>query len=334
VCAHRGARVAEYDREMGAGWALATGVVLAAACGAQPDAVQTADTDILPPATTELTSPPISSDDRGAAVIVTGSFGADGTLCPQEETECDYGLAIDGAVGDVVAGDFVVGQGWYDGRRVVLVAPFTRQESPFHMVPADSPPGGATYSQQELLDASSKVGDMVTQGVFSVEGGYSLDDARDRVVVPIEALDAVGRAALDQLPAVVAVPFIELLDRPLSELPAWLSTVEGTVDMLTAASRFRGGMDALGTFTMNYDSAADCLYAEFDDQRSTFVWPFGYSATESNGIVTVFDARGAPVATSGEQIQLGGGDAGGTNLIGVAGDNRCDAAKFWVVNGG
>jgi hypothetical protein len=317
---------------MGPGWALAAGVVLVAACGAQPDAVQSVDTDVVPSSTTTNLADQIVSDERGTAVIVTGTLGPDGTLCPQEETDCGYGIAIDGAVGDVAAGDFVVGQGWYDGRRIALAAPFTQHESPF--APAASSDVSAAFTEQDLLDSSSKVADMVTGGLFAVQGGYGLDERRDRVVVPIEALDSAGRAALDQLPAVVGVPFIELLDRPLSALPAWQSPVPGTVDLLTESGRFRGGLAALGTFMMQYDSTANCLYAEFEDQRGTFIWPFGYSATETAGVVTVFDVRGSPVATTGVQAELGGG-GGDAIMPGVAtGNNRCEATMFWFVNGG
>ena len=87
--------------------------------------------------------------------------------------------------------------------------------------------------------------ELVIRGVPVVEDGHGIGDRRNRVVVPIEALDAVGRAALGQLAAVVGASFIELLDRPLSELPAWCSAVESTADLITEAGRFRGEMAAL-----------------------------------------------------------------------------------------
>ncbi len=304
------------------GWVLAASLTILSSCGQA-----TSSTSVL--GTSAQFG--LSSDERGVAVAVMGTLSADGTVCPGEESECDYGIVVDGPAGDGRPGDFVVGRGWYDGRRLLLASPVNRVQSPFNETASDE---AISFTEDQLFDASSRVSDLVTQGVFVVQGGYGFGDRRNRVVVPIEALDAPGGAALDQLPAVVPVPFIRLLDRPLSELPAWQSAVDGTVDLITAAGRYRGGMAALGTFTIQYDSTANCLYAEFDVKRSSFVWPFGYSATESEGVVTVFDPLGASVATSGVQVQLGGGDAGSTKVIGVTGDNTCGAATLWVVNGG
>jgi hypothetical protein len=118
----------------------------------------------------------------------------------------------------------------------------------------------------------------------------------------------------------------------MSELPQWKYAVPGTLDLITIASRASGGMDALGNFTMQYDSSDNCLYAELDGQRTTFVWPFGYSGSSSDGVVTVFDARGEPVARTGEEIQLGGG-GGDAIVVLVTGDDRCSATSFWFVNG-
>ncbi len=128
------------------------------------------------------------------------------------------------------------------------------------------------------------------------------------------------------------MPFIELLDRPLSELPAWQPAVKGTVEMITMASRSNVGMDALGRFALRYDETANCIYADVEGQRLTLVWPFGYSATEADGVVTVFDPRGGPVASAGEVVELGGGFVGAESLTGTAGDNRCGASSFWIVH--
>lgn len=385
---------------MGAGRRLAGRVAAAAllgSCGAQPDIAPTATIPETTPA------PRISSDERGAAVAVSGTLSADGTLCPAEQGECDYGVVIEGGAGDVAPGDFVVGQGWYDGRRVVLAAPLVRRESPSaqpsyqSLCPEMSNPAsvdtntaldtarsivggedptndvlaaawidratnvltlwfardldsyrdvllnaygdmkvclvdGARLSLQELFDVSERLDEMLRQRGVAVQGGPMIDELRNRVVVPIEAMDAAARIELEQFDSVVAVPFIELIDRPLSELPQWQYAVPGTVDLITMASRMSGEMDALGTFTMWYDASANCLYAEVDGQRSTFVWPFGYSGTSSDGVVTVFDARGEPAARTGEEIQLGGG-GGDAIMVLVTGDDRCSATSFWFVNG-
>jgi hypothetical protein len=194
---------------------------------------------------------------------------------------------------------------------------------------------GARFSQRELFDAARQISELQQQGLFVVQGGFSIDGRANRVVVPIESLDATGRAALDQIAAVVAVPYVELLDQPVDALPGWQPAVTGTVDLITAASRSTAGMDALGSFTIQYDADGNCLYWEQDGRRGTLAWPFGFSATEADGVATVFDASGAEVVTTGEAVELGGGGGSletwvpGTTFVG---DNLCGATELWVVN--
>jgi hypothetical protein len=128
---------------------------------------------------------------------------------------------------------------------------------------------------------------------------------------------------------------------PLADLPAWHPAVEGTVDLLTYAARVDGGMAALIRLTLQYNAAGNCLYADVDGQRYAVVWPFGYSATESDGSVTVFDPRGDQVAVTGEPIELGGGNDSGVGDGGAGGwvdrgttGSSCDAKAFWIVNNG
>jgi hypothetical protein len=308
-------------------------MVLASSCGTQ--AGSTTVPSVTSP--TSSTTPHVSSDDRGVAVTVTGVLSAATTLCPAQEPTCGYALALDGTLGDVADGDFVVGRGWYDGHRVLLAGPLTRGDSPFAQAASQQRP---RFSDLELREASDHVIALMNEGTFLVEGGFSIDEGRNRVVVPIEAIDSGGRAELDKLEAVVAVPFIELLDRPLSDLPAWYPAVAGTVDLLTSAARSQGGMDALVTLTLQYDAGANCLYADVDGLRYALVWPFGYSATKSDGVVTIFDPRGDEVAVTGEQIELGGGDDAGAGDGGDGGwidrtteGSTCSASSFWIVNG-
>lgn len=308
--------------------AVGFSAVLAAACGAPAE----------PAATTGTSRPAITSDERGVALTITGVLTAGSTLCPAEQPTCGSALALDGSLGDVTEGDFVVGDGWYDGHRVTLARPLIRGASPFTPVASQQ---DAQFSEQELNDASDAVIALWEHGVFVIQGGFAIDEHRNRVVVPIEAIDSGGRAALDGLEAVIAVPFVELLDRPLAELPPWHPAVEGNVDLLTYMARVSGGMAALGRFTLQYDEADNCVFAEVEGQRYTVVWPFGYSATESDGVATVFDPRGEQVAVTGAQIELGGGNDSGVGDGGVGGwidratrGSTCTATSFWIVNGG
>jgi hypothetical protein len=195
---------------------------------------------------------------------------------------------------------------------------------------------GARFSQRELHDAADHVFQLQEEGAFRVQGGFQIGGRSNRLIVPVEALDATGRTAIEQVAAVVAVPFIELLDQPLAALPPWQSVVVGTVDLITAAARSSAGMDALGTFTIRYDMDGNCVYWESDGRRGTLAWPFGYSATEANGTATVFDAGGNEVAVTGELLELGGGGGAiGPSFPGpgFVGDNLCGATELWVVNG-
>jgi len=190
---------------------------------------------------------------------------------------------------------------------------------------------GATYSEAELMAAQKRLGELVQQGMFHPEGGYGTDHGANRVVVPLEAVDPTGRRELNQLPAVVAVPFIELVDRPLAQLPVYQSAVIGNVDVLTAGARGAGGMAALWTGTLHYDVSGNCLYAGEDGERTTIEWPFGYTAVAKDGVVTVHDAGGAQVAATDQTLELGGGGVAAADLWNVVGDNYCGATTVWVV---
>jgi hypothetical protein len=308
--------------------AVVVGVAFVVACGTQPERV----------VSTVAAEPDITSDERGVAVTITGVVSAATTLCPAEQPACGSALVLDGAAGDATDGDFVVGQGWYDGHRVTLARPLIRGESPFTQAPSQQ---DSQFSEQQLNEASDAVVALWEQGAFVIQGGFAIDELRNRVVVPIEAIDQVGRAALDRLAAVLAVPFIELLDRPLAELPPWHRAVEGNVDLLTYAARVGGGMAALATFTLQYDTTGNCLFTDAEGRRYAVVWPFGYSATQAEGVVTVFDTRGDRVAVTGEQIQLGGGGDSGVGDGGEGGwidratyGSSCAATAFWIVNAG
>ncbi len=191
---------------------------------------------------------------------------------------------------------------------------------------------GAKYSEAELMSAMQRVGALHESGVLSIQGGFGADTIGNRVPVPVEALDPAGRAELDAIPGVVAAPLIELIDRPLSDLPAWRSALPGTIDLITASSRSNGGMTALGTFTLQYDAEANCLFYDEEGGRATIVWPFGFTASLVDGVATVFAPDGVVVASAGVEVQMGGGWVGDAPLTDVLGDNRCGATNVFVAN--
>lgn len=110
------------------------------------------------------------------------------------------------------------------------------------------------------------------------------------------------------------------------------------VDILTDPAPSRGGMDALGTFVLEYDADLNCLYHVEEDNngepgtggRVVIQWPFGYTAAHQTGKVIIFDDTGKPVTASGVQFQLGGG---GDSFDGSGVPGGCDAIGIWYANG-
>ncbi len=191
---------------------------------------------------------------------------------------------------------------------------------------------GATFSERELFAASRAVGELTRAGVFLTQGGWGIGRS-NRLVVSIEALDPSGRSALDALPAVVPVPFLELLDRPLADLPKWRSPVAGDVDLLTDERRATQSMLALGTYSLRYDRTGNCVYADLPiGGRLTFLWPFGFAARRSGDEAIIYDASGREFARTGAQYQLGGGGGSQAPSVAFAGRNICDATGVWIVS--
>ena len=104
------------------------------------------------------------------------------------------------------------------------------------------------------------------------------------------------------------------------------------VPVLTGEPSF---MEALGTFTLQYDEELNCLYQDEPDNngepgtggRVVVQWPRGTTASLANNVVTIVDAAGNELARSGEPVTLTGG---GTAFLG---SDHCNAIGIWVVNG-
>lgn len=193
---------------------------------------------------------------------------------------------------------------------------------------------GAEFSERELADANAAVAQLMERELFAVEGGWGIDAGLNRVLVPIEAIDADGRRALDKLPAVVAVPFIELVDRPLADLPRFQGVATGNVDLLTSSTRSPGGMAAQLVTRLQYDADGNCVYFEDDSMRGTVLWPLGSVANVADGVVTVNDAAGHRIAVTGQRVTLAGGIVPAVSLHGVDGNNYCGATNVFVVAAG
>lgn len=191
---------------------------------------------------------------------------------------------------------------------------------------------GARYSAADLEDVSAQIVKFEGERLIQTDGGHGTDVAGNVVVVPLQSISPHGRAAVDALgPRVVAIPFIELLDRDLSSLPKYQPPLIADLEILTQSSRGGLGLKALATFTLHYDSSEQCVYltALESDTRVAPVWPYGYSARRLPA--TVFDPSGRSVASPGQELQL----AGGYQVLAAEyfdGTNLCGATEMWIVS--
>ena len=110
------------------------------------------------------------------------------------------------------------------------------------------------------------------------------------------------------------------------------AAADGSVEVLTHDSD--DGLDALGSFTLQYDPELNCLYHDEADNngepgtggRVTVIWPSGYSAMIDGDEVNVLDADGAVVARTNATFQIAGGSG--------PADGHCDSIGAWFANGG
>lgn len=79
--------------------------------------------------------------------------------------------------------------------------------------------------------------------------------------------------------------------------------------IVTSTTPTLSGMEALMTATLVIDEDG-CVFAKTLGGRSGLVWPDGYSVRRDAGSFDVVDAAGDVVASSGEDLAIGGGAAG------------------------
>jgi hypothetical protein len=306
----------------------------------------------------------IASEDNPVVVEVTGSYDGRRVLASSAPVPVEYPPIAsvefaslcpdlqgtpalnpdDTLVQDVT--NYTLGQAdyaamWWDREMATLTVWFKGDDVSAHReaiarIAGEEPvcvAGGARYSETELLEASSLLnGFEDSRGLALATWGYGVGGVSNRIDLPLEELDAETRDALTELVGdrVVPYPYLYLPAASLAELPTPIPVVEGDVDLNTSRVRVGGGMDALGQFTIGYDSELNCVYFPGDENgasgRTVPVWPFGYSATSSPLVIHDYD--GNLLAGEGDQIELGGGfvDAGFVE------GNTCGAAGAWIVN--
>ena len=263
------------------------------------------------------------------------------SLCPDLQGSPSLNSPDDltAAIGNYVSSQPDYAEMWWDSNSSVLTVWFKGNDVAAHQTAiealANGEPvcvsGGARFSQAELMEASELINQFRdSRGQPLNTPGYGAGGLSNRIDLAVDEIDGATRAALNDLVGqrVILYPFIELLDDDLSALPAPVPVVPGDVEILTSPIRAGGGMEALGSFTLSYDSDMNCVYF-FEPgmtDRIVPVWPFGYSATTNPMIV--YDYDGNPVGSEGDQLELGGGNVGTALVEG----NTCGAISAWIVN--
>jgi hypothetical protein len=67
-------------------------------------------------------------------------------------------------------------------------------------------------------------------------------------------------------------------------------------------------MDALLTGRLVADDDVGILVAAADGTRIVVVWPHGWVAVDADGLRTLLNDRGEPVARVGDEVGIGGGN--------------------------
>ncbi len=277
--------------------------------------------------TVTLTEPPVRVDRPGLGEIdfstpcegLTGS-GGPGAVEPVQL----YATGAEGYAGS-----------WWDDDAGVFTVWFTGDDVSAHEAAIDELRGdgavcvigGADYTDAELRVAQGAVVDELAEEIgMSAAWG---DTIRNRVVVDAEHVDPTLLARVEQIhPGIEVLAFLEVLDGSVADLPPPTPVRPGDVELVTAEFRARGGMDALGLFTLRFDADLGCFFFEGDDgARWLPVWPLGFSG-HSGPPARVFDRDGEVYAAAGDQVEVGGG--GSTSA--PAGQETCGAANTWVLN--
>lgn len=146
------------------------------------------------------------------------------------------------------------------------------------------------------------------------------------MVYAAEAIDAetMRRIAQTAGEAVRIVPFIQLQQHPLKQLP--LPPTRGDVQLVTAKNRSGMQMHALGRFSLHYDASLACIYVQdTQGQRLLPVFPFGYWATSDP--LRVFDYDGNLAAQPGGLVEFGGGNV---DVEHIRATNTCGATSAFI----
>ncbi|MGY6502155.1 MAG: hypothetical protein ACXIVQ_14825 [Acidimicrobiales bacterium] len=155
----------------------------------------------------------------------------------------------------------------------------------------------------------------------------SIESVENRVVISFDEIDQRLRTQIEEEwgDIVRIESFVEVLDGRVDDLAP--PVIPGDIPIATQP-RQRGGMAALGQFTLRFDGEGDCLYFEDDDgERVKPLWPYGSRALREPPVVV--DGRGVALAAVDQEIQVGGGF--GQLLPGTDDVSDCGADTVWVI---
>ena len=192
--------------------------------------------------------------------------------------------------------------------------------------------GDADFTEADLLDIQQRIHDIIDLQTTAM-WATSVDTLTNRVEVMMEYLDGPTRKAVSDHfgNAVVFHAFLEILEGTIADLPDPVPARPGDVELLTQSNRAGGGMEALGTFEVEFDEELHFVYFPGDEfsadgsSRIVPVWPFGYTA-ESNPL-RIYDQAGELLAEEGDTIQMGGGF-----VENVTDQELCGSGGAWIMS--
>ena len=80
-----------------------------------------------------------------------------------------------------------------------------------------------------------------------------------------------------------------------------------SIDLLTESQPATACDDALATGRLVADPRSGLGLAAQSGERTSVMWPFGYSAVYADDALWLLDAIGTPVAAEGDVVEMGGG---------------------------
>ena len=86
------------------------------------------------------------------------------------------------------------------------------------------------------------------------------------------------------------------------------------IQLLTEPQPSDACMDALATGTLVPDPTTGLAIASGNGERTTVMWPFGYTARLVDNVIELYDDHGIFVAREGDVVSMGGG-FGANNLF-------------------